>query len=63
MTNAEHLIENAICSYEDSGSFDYFLSHSVNKKMANECGVDLGIVAEMADYVLHVARPMWEDDM
>lgn len=26
MSDAEHLIENAICDYEENGSFDRFLA-------------------------------------
>ena len=35
MSDAEHLIENAICDYEENGSFDRFLACSMNKTMAD----------------------------
>ena len=44
MSDAEHLIENAICDYEENGSFDRFLACSVNKTMADAIGIRLEIV-------------------
>ena len=38
MSDAEHLIENAICDYEENGSFDRFLACSVNKTTLLELG-------------------------
>ena len=46
MSDAEHLIENAICDYEENGSFDRFLACSVNKTMADAIGIRLEIVTE-----------------
>ena len=61
MSNAEHLIENAICDYEENGSFDRFLACGVNKTMADAIGIRLEIVTEMAYHVLHAFKPDWAD--
>lgn len=61
MSDAEHLIENAICDYEENGSFDRFLACSVNKTMADAIGIRLEIVTEMAYHVLHAFNPDWTE--
>ena len=55
MSDAEHLIENAICDYEENGSFDRFLACGVNK------GIRLETVTEMAYHVLHAFKPDWTE--
>lgn len=59
MSDAGHLIENAICDYEENGSFDRFLACGVNKTMADTIGIRLETVIEMAFHVLHVFKPEW----
>lgn len=59
MSNAEHLIENAICTYEEYGNFDLFLSSKTNEEMAEMENIRLSTVTEMAFHVLHVFKPEW----
>lgn len=52
MSNAEHLIENAICLIESGKNFDAFSQNERNQTMANQTGIALQAVWEMANYVV-----------
>lgn len=52
MSNAEHLIENAICSIERNEPKEYFMEDYYNIDMAKALNIDLEVVYEMAMYVV-----------
>lgn len=62
MSNAEHLIENAICDFERNGSFDWFLSAPHNKMMAEDVGISLQDVTQMATHILFTLKPIWIEE-
>lgn len=53
MSNAEHLIENAICTIERGESFEDFAADSHNQIMSETDGVKLESVWDMAQYVIY----------
>lgn len=53
MSNAEHLIENAIYGMKDGKEFDDFASDWRNKEMSQQSGINLHHVWEMAMYVVY----------
>ena len=67
MTNAEHLIENAICCLERNESFEVFSSQKFNIDMAEMQKINLRDVWDMANYVVYGLKPFWlwqkEDEM
>ena len=63
MSNAEHLIENAICSIEANEEYEDFANKKHNIKMATDIGIDLEDVWAMAIYVMYTVRPIWVSDV
>lgn len=59
MTNAEHLISNAIHNIETGKDFEYFLSQKHNKTMSEMSNINLSCVWEMAQYVVYSIKPNW----
>ena len=62
MSNAEHLIENAIIDMENGKSFEDFSSNENNKSMSEMSGIKLDTVWEMAQYIVYTVKPIWESD-
>ena len=62
MTNAEHLIDNAIGCLETGEDFEYFIKNPYNKFMAETININLQYVWEMAQYVFCSLKPVWEDE-
>ena len=62
MTNAEHLIENAIINMEDGKDFEHFSSQKHNKLMSEMSNINLSSVWEMAQYVVWSLKPVWLSD-
>lgn len=60
MSNAEHLIENALVYYEMYKNFDYFRSAEYNIRMAEEIGISLKDIEAMAIHILYAFKPDWE---
>lgn len=55
MTNAEHLIENAITCIENEKGYEFFAKQSINREMAGEeWKWYLKEIWQMADYVVNV---------
>jgi hypothetical protein len=67
MTNAEHLIENAVCCLERNEEFEEFASRKHNIEMAEMQHIDLRDVWGMAIHVVYTLKPHWlwqkEDEM
>ena len=67
MTNAEHLIENAICCLERNESFEIFSSQQHNIDMAEMQKINLEDVWLMAIHVVYTLKQHWlwqkEDEM
>lgn len=63
MSNAEHLIENAICTIEANQDYEDFASQKYNIEMAKTIGVDLEEIWTMAGYVMYTLRPIWVSDI
>ena len=67
MTNAEHLIENAICCLERGESFEEFASQQHNIDMAAMQKINLEDVWLMAIHVVYTLKQHWlwekEDEM
>lgn len=61
MSNAEHLIENAIMTFENYQSFDAFHNNNINKAMAEMVGISLDDVEAMAIHVIYAFKPNWEE--
>lgn len=59
MTNAEHLIENAITDMEAGENFELFSSKKYNKEMAEMSGINLSHVWEMAQHIIWSLKPAW----
>ena len=59
MTNAEHLIENAVFDIEDGKDFEHFSTQKHNKAMSEISGIHLPYVWEMAQYVVWTLKPSW----
>ena len=59
MSNAEHLIENAICDFVRNNSFDWFHSAPHNKKMAEAVGISLDDVEAMAIHIIYAFKEDW----
>ena len=59
MTNAEHLISNAIHNMEDGKDFEHFSSQKHNKMMSEMSNINLSVVWEMAQYVVYAIKPDW----
>jgi len=59
MSNAEHLIENAICDFEENGSFECFLSSEHNRRMAKAVGISLEDVESMAIHIIYAFKEDW----
>ena len=59
MSNAEHLIENAIGCYEEQGNFDIFLKSKYNKEMASAVGISLDDVTAMAIHIIWAFKQDW----
>ena len=65
MTNAEHLIENAVTALERHDPYDAyrkFMENPVNAEMAALAGVTLDAVWEMAMYCCTTLRTEWQGD-
>ena len=62
MTNAEHLIENAICNMENGKDFEYFSSQKHNKLMSEMSNINLSSVWEMAQHIVWSLKPAWLSD-
>lgn len=61
MSNEEHLMENALtalCMKNRAEAVKNFFDADYNKRMAEDVGIKLETVLEMAKYVLYV----WEED-
>lgn len=56
MSNAEHLIENAICNIERNEPKEYFIEAGYNIDMAKTLNIDLEVVYEMAMYVCYTYK-------
>lgn len=67
MTNAEHLIENAVYCLERGEEFEEFALRKYNIEMAETQHIDLRDVWSMAIYVVYTLKPHWlwkkEDEM
>lgn len=59
MSNAEHLIENAIMDFERDGNFDNFISDKYNKRMADAVGITLDDVTAMAIHIIYAFKQNW----
>lgn len=59
MSNAEHLIENAIMNYEKLGNFDIFLKSVYNREMADAIGISLDDVTAMAMHIIWAFKQDW----
>ena len=59
MTNAEHLIENAITDMEHGRDFEHFSSQKHNRLMSEMSNIALSSVWEMAQYVVWSLKPDW----
>lgn len=62
MSNAQHLLENAIISIEKNMDFEDFTIQPHNKEMAEISNINLMQVWEMAMYVVYNLKPVWEDE-
>lgn len=62
MSNAQHLLENAIISIEKNMDFEDFTIQLHNKEMAEISNINLMQVWEMAMYVVYNLKPAWEDE-
>lgn len=62
MTNAEHLIENAIFEIEGGKSFEHFSNQKHNKMMGELSGINLSYVWEMAQHVVWTLKQDWLSD-
>ena len=62
MSNAEHLIENAVCCLERGQSYEDFADAKYNREMAEACRIDLIQVWLMAVYVVYNLKPHWVSD-
>lgn len=62
MSNAQHLLENAIISIEKNMDFEDFTIQLHNKEMAEISNINLMQVWEMAMYVVYNLKPVWEDE-
>lgn len=62
MSNAEHLIENAISVIEAGGDFDEFASAKLNCDMANMSNIELHHIWDMATYAVFTLKPYWESE-
>ena len=64
MSNAEHLIENAIVCMEENKSYDDFISADVNKRMFEFVKSPPEEIWEMAIYVYYTYRESvtWETE-
>ena len=63
MTNAEHLIDNAIERLECGKDFEDFVGCPINRVMAESIGINPRYVWEMARYVYCCIKPLWEDEV
>ena len=67
MTNAEHLIENAIMCLEKGNDYDAFVDAKHNREMSRVSGINLDDVWRMAQHVVYTLKPSWlwkkEDEM
>jgi hypothetical protein len=64
MTNAEHLIENAVTALESHDPYDaysIFMYNPCNAEMAALAGVSLDVVWEMAQYCYTTLRQDWKE--
>ena len=59
MTNAEHLIENAIIRIDRGEDFKHFSSQKHNKLMSEMSGISLNTVWEMGEHIVWSLRPVW----
>ena len=59
MTNAEHLIENAIIDMKGGKDFEHFSTRKYNKLMSEMSGINLNIVWEMAQHIVWSLKPAW----
>ena len=57
MSDAEHLLENALISLSGGKYFEYYASQDYNIVMAKKVNIKLEDVWKMANYVLYT----WED--
>ena len=62
MSNAQHLLENAIISIEKNMDFEDFTIQLHNKEMAEISNINLIQVWEMAMYVVYNLKPVWQDE-
>lgn len=62
MSDAEHLIENAICSLEQNKTYEEFVDVRVNMEMAIESNINLQDIWNMATYVVCTAKRYWVMD-
>ena len=59
MTNAQHLISNAIHNMEDGKDFEHFENQKYNKRMSEISNISLSSVWEMAQQVVYSIKPNW----
>lgn len=60
MSNAEHLIENALVCLENGGSFEGFAAGKHNQLMSAYSNINLMDVWQMAVHVYYSIKPEWE---
>lgn len=61
MSNAEHLIDNAIACYEENHNFHAFHNDYFNQEMAESIDVSLFYIEEMAYYVCNALKEEWQE--
>lgn len=57
MSNAEHLIENALVNIKNKDPHEYFFEARHNIEMAKACNISLDVVYDMAVYVYYTYMP------
>lgn len=62
MSNAEHLIENAVSVIENDGDFTEFSSAKHNQDMAKAIHIELSHVWDMATYVVFTLKQYWKNE-
>ena len=63
MSNAEHLIENALCCIEEDKDFKFFKDMTVNKEMFKYIKATPEEIWDIAIYVYYTYKPYIESDL